>query len=337
MNNKQAKIVTFGEIIMRLTPPEKHKMQQAQNLEFTFGGTELNVGASLAILQHEVFHVGVVPKDFVGDCALRFVNGLGVNTSYVCRNDYPLGQYIFEEGAGMRAGQISYNRLDASFAHINPADYDWDEIFKDADCFHWTGITPGISENALITLKEALAVAKNKNVIISVDPTFRSNLWKYGKDGYEVLKEIVPYSNVFFGNVSEINFLLDSEFTENEEGFKKACEALSEKMPNIQKIFGKIRTDYSATHHAISGQAYNGEFFSEDPIEITDIVDRIGTGDAFAAGVIHGLLEGDDRHALQFGLAACAIKHTIPKDINLAHASEIEEIMKGNHKGRLKR
>ncbi len=337
MTKKRAKIVTFGEIIMRLSPPQNQKMRQSNNLDFTFGGTELNVAASLAVLEHDVAHVSAVPKDFVGEAALQFVKGFGVDTEYVFRNDHPSGQYILEEGIGMRSGQVSYNRLNASFAHIDPSDYNWDEIFKDADYFHWTGITPGISENALITLKKALASARDKNILISVDPTFRSNLWKYGKDGYEILNELVPQCDILFGGVSEINSLLNGQFPETEEGFTNACKALEEQMPNIKKVFGKVRTDYSASHHAIYGQGFNGETFSEEPIEITNIVDRIGTGDAFAAGVIHGLTKGDDEYALKFGLAACAIKHTIPKDINLSKVNEIEEIVNGNHKGRLKR
>ncbi|MAZ26994.1 MAG: 2-dehydro-3-deoxygluconokinase [Cytophagaceae bacterium] len=335
--NKHGKIITFGEVIMRLNPPLKLKMQQAQQLDFTFGGTEFNVGASLANFGHEVTHVTALSTDFVGDAALRFVKSMGVNPDHVARNEHPLGQYFLEEGMGMRPGQVAYNRLHGAFANLNPAVYDWDMILQGADIFHWTGITPGISENALVALKEALAVAKEKKVQITFDPTYRSNLWQYGQDGQEVLKDLAGQSHILLGSVSEINKLIDTDYPKTEEGFKLAATELLKKMPNIKKVFGKVRADKSATSHAISGHAFNGEYLYEDTITITDIVDRIGTGDAFAAGVIHGLLTQDDAFALKFGLAACAIKHTIPRDINLAKANEIEEIMNGNLKGRLKR
>lgn len=334
---KQGKIVTFGEVIMRLNPPYKLKMQQAKQLDFTFGGTEFNVGASLANFGHQVTHVSALSDDFVGDAAFRFINGFKVDSKFITRNVNPLGQYILEEGIGMRPGQIAYNRLHGAFANINPADFDWETILENADFFHWTGITPGISEDALIALRDALAVAKNKKIQITFDPTYRSNLWKYGQDGQKVLKELASSSTILLGSVSEINSLIDTDYPETEEGFKKAAVGLIQKIPNIQKVFGKVRADKSANNHSICGQAFNGEYIKAETIKITEIVDRIGTGDAFAAGVIHGLLTQDDAFALKFGLAACAIKHTIPMDINLAKAHEIEEIMNGNLKGRLKR
>lgn len=332
-------IVTFGEVIMRLSPPGVNKMKQSKELEFYFGGTEMNVGASLAQLGLPVKHISNVSNDFVGDSAIACMNGYGIDTTYINKVNHPLGLYFMEVGSGLRASQITYNRLHGSFANISPELVDWEAVLDGATHFHWTGISPAISEGAYQTLKAGLTLALAKGLTITTDPAYRSNLWQYGRSGHEVLAELVGLSTLFIGGVNEVNEILDTDFPFSKEGFIAAAKKLMETCPNITKVYDKIRTGLSATHQKIYAQAWDGTtYHSTAEIEISDVVDRIGTGDAYAAGLIYGLQTGmDDANAIAFGNAACAIKHTIVGDINLASANEILEVAGGNVSGRLKR
>jgi 2-dehydro-3-deoxygluconokinase len=332
-------IVTFGEVIMRLSPPGVNKMKQSRELEFYFGGTEMNVAASLAQLGLPVKHVSNVSNDFVGDAALVCMNGYGITTSHINKVNHPLGLYFMEIGSGLRASQITYNRLHGSFANISPEQVDWEAVLDGASHFHWTGISPAISEGAYQTLKAGLTLALAKGITITTDPAYRSNLWQYGRNGHEVLAELVALSTVFIGGVNEVNEILGTDFPFSEEGFIASAKKLMESCPNITKVYDKVRTGLSATHQKIYAQAWDGTtYLSTSEIEISDVVDRIGTGDAYAAGLIYGLQTGmDDADAIAFANAACAIKHTIAGDVNLVGFAEIQEVAKGNVSGRLKR
>lgn len=336
--SEHKKIVTFGEVLMRLSPQGNLKLQQTGQLDFFFGGTELNVGISLAVLGEKVQHTTNVSDDFVGEAAINFIRKFGVDTSAINRVDHPLGMYFLEVGSGMRSSQISYNRLHGSFANINPDSVNWDEIFENTEFFHWTGITPGISEGAYETLKEALVKAQQKGITVTADPAYRSNLWKYGKNGAEVLKELLGMSNILIGGVNEINEVLQTNFGDSDDEFQKAAIHLMEKCPSIEKVFDKVRTGMSASWQKIYGRAYTGEnILKTEELEITNVVDRIGTGDAFAAGIIFGVKNLQDQKALEFATAACALKHSIYGDANLATKQEIMEVVDGNRKGRIKR
>jgi 2-dehydro-3-deoxygluconokinase len=332
------KIVTFGEVIMRLSPPGCNKMKQSKDLEFFFGGTEMNVAASLSQLGLSVKHVSNVSNDFVGDAALTSMRGYGIDTSHINKVNHPLGLYFMETGSGFRASQISYNRLHGAFANIAPDQVNWDEILQDCSLFHWTGITPALSEGAYLTLKEGLTKALAKGIAITTDPTYRSNLWQYGRKGQEVLAELVNLSTIFIGGVNEINEILGTKFLQSEEGFINASKQLMKTSPNITKVFDKVRTGLSANHQKIYAQAWDGAtYYITDEIEITAVVDRIGTGDAYAAGLIYGLQFYNDEASLRFANAACALKHTIAGDINLCSVDDILELVNGNSGGRIKR
>ncbi|MBZ9730095.1 sugar kinase [Salegentibacter sp. JZCK2] len=332
------KVVTFGEVLMRLSPSGNKKLQQSNSLEFFFGGTELNVAESLSYFGLEVKHVSNVSKDLVGDAALAFIRQFGVDVSAINRVDHPLGLYFLEVGAAIRPSQIAYNRLNAAFANISPEEVDWENIFKDADYFHWTGITPGISKGAYETLKAGLKEAKKQAVTVSADPAYRSNLWKYGREGREVLAELTGLSNIFIGGVNEINEILKTDFKFDEEGFISASKKLMQTYPSIEKVFDKVRTGLSASWQKIYGQAWTGsEYITTEELEITDVVDRIGTGDAYAAGLLYGLQNFDDQKTLEFANAACALKHTILGDANLVSVEEVMEVTRGNTSGRIKR
>jgi len=333
-----SKILTFGEIIMRLSPPGNKTMRQSHEMEFFFGGTELNVASSLATMGCEVTHISNVSDDFVGESALSFIKSFGINTSFINKNEHPLGLYFLEVGSSVRASRIAYNRLNGSFANIKPEQVDWKKALESCEYFHWTGISPGISECAYETLKEGLLTAREMGIEITTDPAYRSNLWKYGKNGNEVLKELVSYSTIFIGGVNEINEILGTQFSSDQQGFMEACEELKKECPSIHKIFDKIRIGVTASSQQTQGRALvNGNYFETELLEVNPVVDRIGTGDAFAAGLIYGLLNFDDEKALKFANAACAIKHTILGDINYCSAEDIEEVMNGNSGGRIKR
>lgn len=338
LSNQNNKVVTFGEVILRLSPTENRKMQQTNSLNFFFGGTEMNVAASLANFGLNVQHVSTVSDDFVGDAAISNMRQVGIDTTAIKKNGFPLGIYFLEAGAGMRSGKIAYNRLNGSFANIQPSEVDWEEILKDCKYFHWTGISPAISETAYLTLKQGLKVAKQNNIIVSADPAYRSNLWKYGRSGREVLAELMEYSNIFIGGVNEINELLQTEFKLDKEDFIAASKRLMIEFPNVQKIFDKVRTGISASWQKVYGRSWiNEEYYATNELEIYDVVDRIGTGDAYAAGLLYGLQNYDDKLALEFANASCALKHTILGDANLVSVEEVMEIVQGKIEGRIKR
>lgn len=333
------KVVTFGEVIMRLSPPGFNKMKQSNSLDFFFGGTEMNVGASLAQFGLTVQHVSNVSDDFVGTAAIGCMQGYGIDTAHITKVKHPLGLYFMEVGSGLRASQITYNRLHGAFANIQPGQVDWEKVLDSCTLLHWTGISPAISEGAYQTLKEGLALARQKGITITADPAYRSNLWQYGRNGFEVLRELVGLSTIFIGGVNEVNEILGADFSRDEAGFIASAQKLMETLPGIATVYDKIRTGLSATHQKIYAQAWDGAAFYTTPeIEISDVVDRIGTGDAYAAGLIYGLETGMNiEQALAFANAACAVKHTIVGDVNLASVAEISEVAGGNTSGRLKR
>lgn len=335
----KGKVTTFGEVIMRLSPPGFSKMKQSKELEFYFGGTEMNVAGSLAQFGLSVQHISNVSNDFVGDAAISCMQGYGIDTQYINKVNHPLGLYFMEVGSGLRASQITYNRLHGSFANITPELVDWNTVLEGVTLLHWTGISPAISEGAYQTLKAGLELALSKGITITADPAYRSNLWQYGRNGHEVLAELVGLSTILIGGVNEVNEMLGTGFSNNEEGFAAASQKIMEACPNITKVYDKVRTGLSATHQKIFAQAWDGTAYHKTgEIEITQVVDRIGTGDAYAAGLIYGIETGMDvAETISFANAACAVKHTIQGDVNLAGVAEIADVAAGNTSGRLKR
>lgn len=338
MKFMEDKIVTFGEILMRLSPSNHKTIQQSKDIEFFFGGTELNVGASLSTFGCSVEHVSAVSDDFIGDAAISYVKKFGINTNSIQRNNQPLGLYFLEVGTELRPSRISYNRLNGSFANIDTQRVDWAKILKNKTHFHWTGITPGISKNAYQTLKDGLIEANHHGIEISTDPAYRSNLWQYGKEGRVILKDLVALSTIFIGGVNEINEILGTSFTHKTEDFIAASKRLMKEIPSIKHVFDKIRIAPTANKQMIQGRAWSeNNYIETNEISIENAIDRIGTGDAFAAGLIYGLNHFNTQEALTFANTACAIKHTYLGDINLATKEDILEIMNGNLGGRIKR
>ena len=274
-------IITFGEVLMRISPRGNKKFIQSNMVEFYFGGTELNVGISIANFGGDVKHISAVSDDFI------------------------------EVGAVIRPSMISYNRAHSAFSNILPENVNWNNALENAEWVHWTGITPALSKNAFDILKEGLKLAREKGLTISADPTYRSGLWKYGHDAQSALIELLQNSTIFIGGVNEINEVLGTEFSYSNEDFIAASKLLIETFPSIEKVFDKIRTSLNSSWHKIRARMWNGHEFREtEDLDITHVVDRIGTGDAFAAGLIYGLQKFDDYKAMEFASAAWAIKHT---------------------------
>lgn len=323
---------------MRISPRGNKKFIQSNMVEFYFGGTELNVGISIANFGGKVKHISSVSEDFIGQTAISYINQFGVDTSSIVYSKRPLGVYFLEVGAVMRPSAISYNRSHSSFSEILPSMVDWDDALKEGKWMHWTGITPALSKGAFETLKEGLKEARKRGMVVSADPTYRSGLWKYDQDPKEALVELLNYSTIFIGGINEMNEVLGTDFGYSNEDFLKASKLLIETFPSIEKVFDKIRTSLNSSWHKIRARMWNGEEFKEtEDLDITHIVDRIGTGDAFAAGLIYGLQLYDDYKAMQFASAACALKHTYEGDVNYTNVKEVTEILDGNTSGRFTR
>ncbi|MBC3757729.1 sugar kinase [Hyunsoonleella sp. SJ7] len=331
-------VITFGEVLMRISPRGHKKFIQSNMVEFFFGGTELNVGISIANFGGKVKHISLVSEDFIGDAALSYIQKFGVSTTSIGRSKQPLGVYFLEVGAVMRPSSISYNRSHSAFSEIVPEKVDWPHALRKGSWFHWTGITPALSKGAFETLLQGLKLAREKGMVVSADPTYRSGLWQYGKNPKEALTELLHLSTIFIGGMDEINEALGTDFSYSNDDFMEASKMLMEKFPSIEKVFDKIRTSVNSSWHKIRARMWNGtEFRETTDLDITHVVDRIGTGDAFAAGLIYGLQHYGDYDAMEFASAACALKHTYEGDINHTTVKEVKGILGGNTSGRFVR
>ena len=333
------KIVTFGEILMRLSTPGFQKIAQAESFDCTFGGTEMNVGAALVNFGFDVTHVGVFPDNHIGKKAKAFIRKLGISDLNIHLKGDRMGLFFLETGAVSRASQIVYDRADSAFANLDPAWFDWEEILKDADWFHWCGITPAVGEKPAIALLEALKVTKRLGIKVSSDIYYRSNLWNYGKTPQQILPELASYSNVILASRKNIEEIFGIVSTEEKGKFQDTAQKLMEQYPSVEKIIDTERIQISASHNRMNAKMWNGqEYLKSGNLDITHIVDRVGTGDAFLGGFIYGqIVYKDDLKSLECGNASSALKHTIPGDQNLVDIIEVENLMLGDGSGKLKR
>lgn len=342
------KVVTFGEIMMRLSPPGFLRFVQARSFDVIFGGGEANVAVSLANYGIPVDYVTRLPQNDLGDACLNFIRQFGVGTDKIVRGGDRLGIYFLETGAVQRGSKVIYDRANSAIATIKPGMIDWEKVFHDAHWFHWTGITPAISQGAAEACLEAVKKAKEMELTVSCDLNYRKNLWNWGKTAGEVMSELVKYADIAIGNEEDADKVfgirapgVDVMAGKVEAGkYRFVSEKLMEKFPNLQKVAITLRGSISASHNTWSGVLYDGETFYAAPIyEITHIVDRIGGGDAFVAGLIYGLLTyGDDlQKALDFAVAASCLKHAILGDFNMVKVEEVENLMAGEVSGRVSR
>lgn len=341
-------VVTFGEIMLRLSPPEKLRFSQARSFDVLYGGGESNVAVSLAHFNLETQYVTRLPQNDIGDACENYLRQFGVGTQYIARGGERLGIYFLEHGAVHRGSKVIYDRAGSALAEIEPGMIDWRAAFQDADWFHWTGITPAISESAAATCLEAVKAARSQGLTVSTDMNYRSKLWKWGKQPEDVMEELVSYCDVAIGNEEDAEKVFgihppDTDVTTGEldaEKYRFVCKQLSERFPRLKTIAITLRGSLSASHNTWSAVLWHeGQLFFGPNYDITHIVDRVGGGDSFMAGLIYGLLtyRDDQQKALNFAVAASALKHTVFGDFNLVTVSEVEKLMQGDASGRVSR
>jgi len=344
------KVVTFGEIMLRLSPPGFLRFSQSTNFDVVYGGGESNVAVSLANYGVPVDFVTRLPDNDIGQCAMMEMRKRGVGVDKIVYGGERLGIYFLETGAVSRGSKVVYDRAHSSISTIEPGMIDWEVVFKDVKWFHWTGITPAISQNAADVCLEAVKAASKLNVTISTDLNYRAKLWKYGGDREAIMTELTAYCDIILGNEedAEKHFGIKPEgldiTTQGEhvkaEAFLSVCKQMMTKFPKANKVITTLRGSISASHNTWAGVLFDGAKMYKSPeYQITDIVDRVGGGDSFMGGLIYGLLKypEDDQNALNFAVAASCLKHTIKGDANLVSVAEVEKLMGGDASGRVAR
>lgn len=342
------KVVTFGEIMLRLATPFHQRFTQATTYNASFGGGEANVAVSLSNFGIRSEFVTRLPENELGQSVIMELRKLNVGVSHILHGGSRLGIYFLETGSVSRPGKVIYDRANSSIAEIKQGMVDWDRVFEGATWFHWTGITPAISEGASKVCLEGILAARNKGIKVSTDLNYRKNLWKWGKTAAEIMPELVSYCDVILGNEEDAEkvFGIKPEGADitagnvNAGNYLGVCEKLMERFPVAKKIIITLRGSINADHNTWSGVLYNGSNLFEAPVyQITHIVDRVGGGDSFMGGLIYGLLTypDDDSKALNFAVAASCLKHTIHGDFNMVSVAEVEQLMKGDASGRVVR
>lgn len=344
------KVVTFGEIMLRLAPPGFLRFSQASQFDVVYGGGESNVAVSLANYGVSVDFVTRLPKNDIGECAMMEMRKRGVGVDKIVYGGDRLGIYFLETGAVSRGSKVVYDRAHSAMSEITEGMIDWKDVFKDVSWFHWTGITPAISQGAADACLEAVKVASDMGITISTDLNYRAKLWKYGGDREAIMTELTSYCDIILGNEedAEKHFNIKPEGLDitkqghdiKAEAFLSVCEQMIEKFPKAKKVITTLRGSISASHNTWAGVLYDGsKMYQTRQYQITDIVDRVGGGDSFMGGLIYGLLEypEDDQNALDFAVAASCLKHTIKGDANLVTVQEVEKLMGGDASGRVAR
>ncbi|MBO5687013.1 MAG: sugar kinase [Alistipes sp.] len=343
------KVVTFGEIMLRLATPDNLRFAQSNSLTATYGGGEANVAVSLANYGVETEFVTRLPENDIAAACVSELRKWGVGTSKIVYGGERLGIYFLETGAIARPSKVVYDRAHSSISTIEVGMIDWESVFEGADWFHFTGITPAISASAAEVCLEACKVANRMGITVSCDINYRKNLWKYGKTAAEVMPALVECCDVVLGNEEDAEKVFgikpegfDAAKTagEVEQGaFESVCRQIMARFPRAKKVIITLRGSINANHNTWGGVLFNGEkLYSSPRYDLTHIVDRVGGGDSFMGGLIYGLREyKDDERALHFAVAASALKHTIYGDFNLVSVAEVENLMKGDGSGRVAR
>ncbi len=342
-----AKVITIGEIMLRLSTPGHEKFIQADEFDVCYGGGEANVAVSLANYGHDASFVTKVPANPIGECAVAALRKHNVCTKHIAKGGERLGIYFLETGAAMRASNVVYDRAHSSISTATASDFDFDAIFADADWFHFTGITPAVSDAAAELTEKALQAAKKHGVKVSVDLNFRKKLWSSEK-AQKVMTNLMQYVDVCIGNEEDAEKVLgfkpgntdvtsgDLELAGYEDIFKQMVDKF-----NFEYVISSLRVSHSASDNGWSACIYSRdtkEFYHSKEYRVCPIVDRVGGGDSFAGGTICGFLDGKNfKDALEFGVAASALKHTIPGDFNLVSRSDVENLVGGDGSGRVQR
>jgi len=340
------KILSFGEIMVRLKSPGHERLGQSALLEMTFGGGEANVAVSLAGFGHHAVYVTALPANEIADACLAELRRFGVDVSEIRRDKGRMGVYYVETGSNQRPSKVIYDRDNSSIARSGPGDFDWPRLLAGADWFHVTGITPAISASCAGAALEAVQEAKRLGVPVSIDLNYRAKLWNWGKKAHEVMPELVKLADVLVGNEEDCQKTLGIEAASDvasgeldEAAYADLTERVLAAYPNLRLVAITLRESISADHNNWSACLRDSQgFYRSCRYEIRNIVDRVGGGDSFCAGLIHGLVSGqDNRQSLEFATAASCLKHTIPGDFNRVSASEFEKLLQGDASGRVQR
>jgi 2-dehydro-3-deoxygluconokinase len=350
------KVVTFGEIMMRLSPPGFLRFGQARSFDVIYGGGEANVAVAVANFGVPVDFVTRLPDNDLGEACIQFLRQYGVGVDKIVRGGDRLGIYFLEMGAVQRGSKVVYDRANSAIATIERGMIDWKQVFADADWFHWTGITPAISAGTADVCLEAVRAAKEMGLTVSCDLNYRKKLWKWGKTPAEVMPELVSHCDVAIGNEEDADKVFGIRAPETDvtagvveaDKYRYVCEALAERFPDLKTIAITLRGSISASHNTWSGVLWDRpepsrrdreEFYTAPTYDITHIVDRVGGGDSFMGGLIYGLRTyGDNRQAaLNFAVAASCLKHSIFGDFNMVTVAEVEKLMGGDVSGRVSR
>ncbi len=335
--------------MLRLTPPGFQRFSQAASFDVVYGGGESNVAVSLANYGLPTEFVTRLPQNELGDCALMEMRKRGVGVTHVLRGGERLGIYFLEMGAVSRGSKVVYDRAHSGMASIQKGMINWEEVFQDTQWFHWTGITPALSQGTADACLEAIETANRMGITVSTDLNYRKNLWKYGKKSSEVMEALVAGCDVILGNEedAEKHFDIHPEGVDVTQGhtmdakaYVSVCRQMMQRFPRAKKVIITLRGSINASHNSWAGVLYDGQHLFESPTyQITHIVDRVGGGDSFMGGLIYGLIQyaGDDQKALDFAVAASCLKHTIYGDANLVTVAEVETLMKGDASGRVSR
>ena len=338
------KIVTMGEIMLRLSTPGQSRFVQTDTFDINYGGGEANVAVSCANYGHEAYFVSKLPAHEIGQAAVNALRRYGVHTDFVARGGSRVGIYYLETGASMRPSKVIYDRAGSAIAEARPEDFDFDAIMEGADWFHWSGITPAISDASAECLRQACIAAKKKGVTVSCDLNFRKKLWTSEK-AQSVMKPLMQYVDVCIGNEEDAELCLGFKPDADVEGGNTEAEGYKGIFKGMMDTFGfkyvvsTLRESFSATPNAWNAMIYNGkDFYVSKHYDINPIIDRVGGGDSFSGGIIHGLLTMDSQEeALEFAVAASALKHTIPGDFNMVSAEEVAALAGGSANGRVQR
>lgn len=339
-----SKIVTFGEIMLRLSPEGCSRFVQVESFDAIWGGGEANVAVSCANYGYDACFVTKLPTHEIGQAALNALRRYGVDTTHIARGGNRVGIYYCETGASMRPSKVIYDRAGSSIAEADASDFDFDAIMEGATWFHWSGITPAISDKAAELTRLACEAAKRHGVTVSVDLNFRKKLWTKEK-AQSVMRPLMQYVDVCIGNEEDAELCLGFKPDADVEGGVTDAEGYKSIFAQMADTFGfkyvvsTLRESYSATHNGWKAMIYDGKnFYESKRYDINPIIDRVGGGDAFSGGIIHGLLtKPNQAEALEFAVAASALKHTIPGDFNMVSADEVEALAKGNANGRVQR
>lgn len=353
MNNNAhtpKKVVTFGEIMLRLTAPRVQRFPQANCFLANYGGSEANVAVSLATFGIPTEFVTRLPDNAIARACVDSLRSYGLGTEGIIYGGKRLGIYYLESGAAFRGSDVVYDRDDSAFTTLQPGMIDWRSIFADAGWFHWSGIAAALTQGTADVCMEALQTAREMGLTISCDLNFRKKLWNYGRSAKEVMRPLVAFSDVLFGAAPEYKEILgvdspnfkavDTDYRLDLAGYEEFGKQVCAQVPHCKKVFLELRNTVSANHNLLAAVLHSdGELKHTRIYDIVDEVDRLGTGDAFVAGMIYGLLRypDDDQQALEFALAASTLKNTIYGDFNLSTVEEVESLMAGNTSGRIAR